>query len=173
MKIITGELRAEQQFIRIDDRMLTERYRHSYDVAYMPQYHFIPGFLTIRHILSDYGVAPDDLIEYFPEFTGRLRHLAGELSGGERRLLEFFIVVRSNAKFVILDEPFSHVMPVHIEVMSQIIKAEARHKGILMSDHLFRELIDICDDIYLVENSHVRHLASPQELVRWGYTNYV
>ena len=173
MRIIIGELRAEQQFIRLDNRVLVRRCRRPSDMAYMPQYHFIPGFLTIGRILRDYSVMPNDLIAHFPEFEGHLDQLAGELSGGELRLLEFFIVVRSDAKFVILDEPFSHVMPLHIGAMTEIIRAEARRKGVLLSDHMFREVMGVCDDIYLAENTHVRLIGSPQELVRWGYTNSV
>ncbi len=173
MRIAMGELHAEQQFIRLDDRVLTRRRRRPADLAYMPQYHFIPGFLTIGRILRDYGIQPDDLIAYFPEFGGRLAQLADELSGGELRLLEFFIVVRSDAKFVILDEPFSHVMPVHIGTMTKIIETESQRKGILLSDHLFREVLGVCDDIYLAENTHVRLISSSEELVRCGYTSRV
>ncbi len=173
MRLIAGELRAEQQFVRMDDRVLSARRRHPRDMAYMPQHHFIPRYLTIRRVLKDYGVAEEDLAAYFPEFAGQLRRLVGELSGGELRLLEFFIVVRSDTKFVILDEPFSHVMPVNIGTMTDIIVAEAQRKGILVSDHMFREVIGLCDDLYLIENTHVRHLRSPQDLVRWGYTSHI
>ncbi len=173
MRIIMGELRAEQQSVRLDDRPLLTRRRRAGDIAYMPQNHFIPGYLTVRHILRDYRIATDEFTTCFPEFDGRLHQLAGELSGGELRLLEFFIVVRSNTKFAILDEPFSHVMPIHTGTMAAIIKDEAQRKGILISDHMFREVVPLCDDLYLAENTHVRLIRSPQELVRWGYTNRV
>ena len=57
--------------------------------------------------------------------------------------------------------------------MTETIRAEARRKGILLSDHMFREVMGVCDDIYLAENTHVRRIGLPQELERWGYTNSV
>ena len=111
MRIIMGELNPEQKFIRIDDRTLTGRRRKPEDLAYMPQFHFVPTFLTVGRVLQDYRADLDEFVSYFPEFKGKFSQLAGELSGGELRLLEFFIVIKSRAKFVILDEPFSHVMP--------------------------------------------------------------
>ncbi len=173
MRIIMGELRSEQSFIRVDDRVLMPRSNRRGDIAYMPQGHFVPTFLTVGRVLRDYGVAGEELVKYFPAFKGRMSSLVGELSGGERRLLEFFIVVCSDTKFALLDEPFSHVMPVNIAAMINVIETQARNKGILLSDHLYRHVLGVCDDIYLIENAHVRCVSGPLELVRWGYVREI
>lgn len=169
MRIATGELRAEQQFVRIDDRVLLTSRRQRGDIAFMPQHHFIPWFLTAKRVLRDYGIDAEMFTSCFPELTGRMNHLSGEMSGGERRLLEFLVVVCGDAKFALLDEPFSHVMPVNIATMTKLIREESQRKGILVSDHLHRHVTDVCDDLYLVADGCVRRVADSAELVRHGY----
>ncbi len=173
MRTIMGNLRPEQSFVRIDNHVLTPRSNRRGDIVYMPQRHFIPSFLTIKRVLRDYNVAEDELMSYFPVFKGRTSSLAGELSGGELRLLEFFVVICSDARFAILDEPFSHVMPVNIAVMTEMIKVRSESKGILLSDHLYRPVTDICDDIYIIENGNMHLINDTAEFVRWGYVSKI
>ncbi len=173
MRIAMGELRPEQSFVRVDDRVLMPGSNRRGDIAYMPQRHFVPTFLTVGRVLHDYRVSEEELVKYFPAFKGRMSSLIGELSGGEMRLLEFFIVVCYDAKFALLDEPFSHVMPVNVAAMTELLKVQVHNKGILLSDHLYHHVLDMCDDIYLIENAHMRHIVDPPELVRWGYVRKI
>ncbi len=45
------------------------------------------------------------------KFHNYQRKTFGELSGGEARIAEIYLVLMSDAEFCILDEPFSNISP--------------------------------------------------------------
>ena len=49
-------------------------------------------------------------------------------SGGERRLIETYIILKSKANIILLDEPFSHISPLYIEKIKKIINSEKKRK---------------------------------------------
>jgi ABC-type lipopolysaccharide export system ATPase subunit len=68
-----------------------------------------------------------------------------------------------------LDEPFSHVMPVHIDAIKKMIVRRKAHKGILITDHLYEHIIDICDDLYVINNGKTHLTNSIDDLEIMGY----
>lgn len=52
----------------------------------------------------------------------------GELSGGEQRILECFVILRSRTQFILLDEPFSQIAPLHVETLQTLIRQEKMAK---------------------------------------------
>ena len=105
MKILSGSLKAGFCSMRIDGkwhRRFTEK-----EIRYLPQHPFIPGWLRLERALGDFGLQREDLERWFPEFISLRGTRIGELSGGEQRILECFIILRSPARFILLDEPFS------------------------------------------------------------------
>lgn len=97
-------------------------------MRYLPQQGFTPGWLTVEAVLRDFGLEWDDLTVWFPIF-GKLRKAKiRTLSGGERRILECFVILRSRSLFAVLDEPFSQVAPLHVVTLKALIRAEKRNK---------------------------------------------
>lgn len=74
------------------------------------------------------------------------------LSGGQRRLIEVYVSIKSNAVFSILDEPFTLLMPIHIERIKKILMHEKAKKGYLITDHLYKEVVDIADYVYILKS---------------------
>ena len=102
MKILSGSLKAGFCSMRIDGkwhRRFTEK-----EIRYLPQHPFIPGWLRLERALGDFGLQREDLERWFPEFIPLRGTRIGELSGGEQRILECFIILRSPARFILLDE---------------------------------------------------------------------
>jgi ABC-type lipopolysaccharide export system ATPase subunit len=48
------------------------------------------------------------------------------------------------------DEPFSYIMPVHVEKLKMIMVREKKTKGIILTDHLYQDLLDVKDSLYLI-----------------------
>ena len=95
MKILSGSLKAGFCSMRIDGkwhRRFTEK-----EIRYLPQHPFIPGWLRLERALGDFGLQREDLERWFPEFIPLRGTRIGELSGGEQRILECFIILRSPA----------------------------------------------------------------------------
>ena len=91
------------------------------------------------------------------------------MSGGERRLLECFLILRSRAQFVLLDEPFSQIAPLHVATLKGLIDEEKHAKGILLTDHLYRQVTNVADRLYVLADGHAFPVRHEQELIRYGY----
>ncbi|MCK5731105.1 MAG: hypothetical protein KAH68_08520, partial [Draconibacterium sp.] len=108
-------------------------------------------------------------IEYFPNFEKYYNFKLRSLSGGENRILEIYLILASKTKFCMLDEPFSQVMPVHVDTIKRIINEEKKNKGIIITDHLYEHIIDICDDIYVILNGKTYLTKDKNDLIKLGY----
>lgn len=171
MNIIYGPLIPQNYSVRINGKALLKATRSKKDMRYLPQFRFIPESLTIKRIFKDFGINFSSLLDYFPEFTNYQHTKLLNLSVGERRIIEIFIMLASDTKFCLLDEPFSHIMPVHIEKIKQLILKEKDRKGILITDHLFEHITEISDFIYLIKNGKTFPVNSKEEIKELGYSN--
>ena len=70
-----------------------------------------------------------------------------------------------------LDEPFSQVMPKHVNPIKSLINNEKNNKGIIITDHLYEHIIDICDDIYVIANGKTYLTKDRSDLIQLGYIN--
>jgi ABC-type lipopolysaccharide export system ATPase subunit len=114
----------------------------------------------------------DSLASDFPEFRGKSNSLVKELSGGERRLVEVYIIIRAKARFAMLDEPFSHLMPIQIEKIKDLLLRENKFKGFLVTDHMFRNVVGISDYLYILKEGKLHFAKEPMDIERLGYANY-
>lgn len=107
----------------------------------------------------------------FPDFEKYFHARFKTLSGGEQRIIEIYIILASDTKFCMLDEPFSQVMPVHIEPIKKLIVREKNNKGIIITDHLYKHIIDICDTLYVISDGKTYLTRSVHDLETLGYVH--
>lgn len=169
MKIVFGAMRAEHKSIRIDGHYYPGNTRKEMRITYLPQDNFIPTFLTLRQALHLYNIEAQELIQYFPEFEKFLGLKSEELLGGYRRLAEVLMILKTPSWFSILDEPFSGLMPVHIETLREIINKEKQKKGIIITDHLHRHITSMADQLFVLSNGQTHLVTNPDQLIRFGY----
>lgn len=169
MKIVFGAMQGESQSIRLNKcPILTQQKRLKF-IGYLPQTHLLPKRLRVAAALRDFGLTPDALIAWAPEFEPWLSFSTEALSGGWQRMLETFLLVKSPKQFIFLDEPFSGVMPLHIERIIALINSERANKGFVLSDHLYHHIIKVVDDLYLLKDGKTYLINNPQELGDRGY----
>ena len=80
----------------------------------------------------------------------------GQLSGGEQNLLQIALVANSDAEFLILDEPTSH-----LDIYAQLAleKAVSEYKGtVLMVSHDFYLVAGCADYVLFVEDHTIRRM---------------
>ena len=165
--IVYGELQAEERSVRFDRVWVPEAYKRPDLLRFLPQFDFIPKSFTISRVFDDFGLDYRELEKRFPEFASRHRLPIGKLSGGQYRFLQTYVILKAESRFVILDEPFTHLMPLQIEKIIEVIEEEKCRKGLLITDHLYRPIMDIADRLYLLTDgtTHpVRGLADMEEL---------
>lgn len=169
MQIIFGALTANQQSIRLDGKAILSSFSHCVTFKHLPQFNFIPKNLTIKRIFKDFGLSFATFVEFFPDFE-KYKHLQlKRLSGGEMRIIEIYAILASKSKFCLLDEPFSQVMPLHIDSIIKIINQEKKNKGIIITDHLYEPIMDVCDDIYVLLQGKTYLTKDKTDLIKLGY----
>ena len=169
MKIVFGEIIPFDKSIRINGISIHGAIRSPKDMRYLPQNRFMPRSLSIRKIFKDFKLDFSDFIEIFPEFKQYFHIALRKLSGGERRVVEIYAILASESKFCMLDEPFSQIMPIHIEKIKHLIQREKKKKGIVITDHMYKHIIDICDDLYVLANGKTNLTKSLNDIEMYGY----
>lgn len=171
MNIIYGELKTTNKSIRLDGAAVFDAYKNPESLRYLPQFNFIPKYLKTKRIFKDFNLDFSKFINYFPEFEKYYNSKVKTLSGGEIRILEIYSILASKTRFCMLDEPFSQVMPVHVDTIKKVISEEKKNKGIIITDHLYEHIIDICDDIYVILNGKTYLTKDRNDLMKLGYIN--
>lgn len=172
MKIISGTLKAESRSVRFDGKTVFELIGRSDLFVFLPQFNFIPSFLTLEQIFKDFCLEFFEFETDFPEFISKSKRKISEFSGGERRLIELYVIVKSKSQFALLDEPFTHISPMQIERIKKLLIREKENKGFIISDHMFREITDIADSIYLLNNGKLHLTDSILDLEVLGYARF-
>ena len=143
------------------------------------QFHLIPFLTALENIMLaqhyhsevDESAARAVLAQVGLEH--RVTHLPSQLSGGEQRILECFIILRSPARFILLDEPFSQIAPLHVATLQTLIRQEKASKGILLTDHMYRHVTGIADRLYVMADGQAYPCENDEDLVRRGYLNHL
>jgi ABC-type lipopolysaccharide export system ATPase subunit len=168
MKIIYGSLPCEKS-VRFDRLSVVDCFKRPDLLRYLPQFNFIPPSLTIQRVFRDFGLAFSEFQNRFSGFTAREKSSIRSLSGGERRLIELYIIVTSHSQFVMLDEPFTHLNPLQIEQVKELLIEEKTNKGLLITDHMYRHVVDICDSLYVLTNGQTYLTKTVSDIETLGY----
>ncbi len=99
---------------------------------------------------------------------------ATELSKGMQQKIQFITAVIHEPELVILDEPFSGLDPVNVDLLKEIIlELKAAEKTIIFSTHQMEVAEKICDDICLINRSRKVLEGSIREVKRGFSRNAV
>jgi lipopolysaccharide export system ATP-binding protein len=92
---------------------------------------------------------------------------ANRVSGGERRRLEIARSLITDPKLIMLDEPFAGIDPKTVAEIQDQIRAlvETYHIGILLTDHQFRETLEVTDRCYLIREGRVFAHGNREQIV--------
>lgn len=168
LQIIYGTLPAEKS-IRFNQCSYPAAYTQPALLRYLPQFHFIPASLTLQRVFRDYGLDFDSFLYWFPELKAVYKTVVGNLSGGSRRLLELYTLIKADTQFVLLDEPFTHISPVQIERIRELLLTEKERKGFILTDHIYQHVLDISDSLYVLANGRTIAVQNQGGLEALGY----
>jgi branched-chain amino acid transport system ATP-binding protein len=102
------------------------------------------------------GLSLDQIFELFPNLKERLGSQGTKLSGGEQQMLAIGRILRTGARFLMLDEPTEGLAPVIIQQIGHTI-ARLKSEGftILLVEQNFRFAATVADRYYVVEHGRV------------------
>lgn len=106
------------------------------------------------------------VLKLFPRLNERIKQLASTLSGGEARMLALARGLMSNARFLAIDEPSLGLAPnLRVDVFRIIKEINKRGISVLLVEQNIRELSDIADRIYLLEEGGISFEGDKETLL--------
>tara|TARA_R110002020_G_scaffold316999_1_gene532684 strand:- start:59305 stop:59940 length:636 start_codon:yes stop_codon:yes gene_type:complete len=112
--------------------------------------------LLLPPVVRAGGLAVGEIYDLFPNLRERLYSQGTKLSGGEQQMLAIARILRTGARFVILDEPTEGLAPVIVQQIGRTI-GQLRDKGftILLVEQNLRFAISVADRFCVVEHGRV------------------
>jgi lipopolysaccharide export system ATP-binding protein len=171
LQVVFGARAVPDASVRVDGRRVVPAFQTPGLLNYLPQAPLLPAGLTLRQAARLLGVDPLAASAGFPELPAQLDCHLGELSGGSARLWQVLLLLHANTAFSLFDEPFTGIMPMHVETLGAVLQQARRHKGLLLTDHRYAELLPLCDVVYLLQQGRLLQLGPNfrDELVEYGY----
>ena len=131
-------------------------------IAYCPEERGIFASLNVREnlelppIVKPGGLTLEEIYGLFPRLLERTNSQGTKLSGGEQQMLAIARILRTGARFLLLDEPTEGLAPVIVQQIGQIIRT-LKQKGftVLLVEQNFRFASTVADRHFVVEHGQV------------------
>jgi ABC-type branched-subunit amino acid transport system ATPase component len=92
---------------------------------------------------------------------------AGQLSGGQQKLLSMGMLLMGDPEVLLLDEPAAGVNPVLIEEQIALLESlRAEGRTILLIEHNMDMVASVCDRVYVLDGGAVLAHGTPDEIRR-------
>jgi ABC-type multidrug transport system ATPase subunit len=170
LKIVFGIVAAPNKCIRIDSVSKNNENSLSKEISYLSQEQFIPNHLSVKKAITLSIDKQKTAFFYEDEFIQSiLSKRINQLSSGELRYLEIKIVLFNPSKFVLLDEPYNGLSPLMVDVVNELIKENSEKKGIVITDHNYKNVIKISTRVILIKEGKTHYIRNNAELLEKGY----
>lgn len=170
MKILFGAVKGESQSVRIDGNYVSRLFEVSKAAHYLPQDGLSMEYLSFDQLVKLFHAEKrlPEMLQIKEVYQNRAEKV-GNLSGGMKKLIEALIVINAEAKFCLLDEPFSFLAPVMAEKVIEQIRDQSARKGILLTDHMSENVFRVCTRHYLLYSGSLRQITQLSQLEEFGY----
>lgn len=172
LKILFGTLKSDVLDLKIDGKSFrgSEIIKHQ-KIGYLPQFSFLPSSNRVWDVVPKFFEDGNlqDRVMRDPGINRISGTRISELSQGERRYLELQLVGNLAHPFLMLDEPFSMVEPLYIEHINRFLLQLKETKGIILTDHYYRNVWNISDRKKLIKEGKMYTVETKEDLQEFGY----
>jgi len=168
LKIIFGSVKPNFKYLNINNKIYAKGYL-SNNLSYLPQDNFIPAQINVEQAIELFCKKQQQELRQLEFVSKHLKYKFYNLSGGECRFLECLLMIYSDAEYVLLDEPFSQLSPLWVEELKHHINLTKARKGFIVTDHLYKSILDISDRIVLLHNGCNYTIRNEDDLILHGY----
>lgn len=168
LKIIFGDIKSHFMYLKVDGEVTFKTYLTG-KVAYLPQGYFIPNYLRVADLVDLYTQSYRAQLLEVEVIKNHLKEKLGNLSGGNRRLVEALLIIYSDAKYVLLDEPFSQLAPLIADELKAHIVKFNHQKGFIITDHYYQQILVVSSRVVLINNGCNYTINNVDDLILHGY----
>ncbi|MCY0093277.1 ABC transporter ATP-binding protein [Hoeflea ulvae] len=165
LKAIMGLLKARTGSIHFDGTELINKQAREIarlGIGYVPDSRGIFGSLSVMENLllppkiADGGFELPAIYELFPNLKERLNSYGNKLSGGEQQMLSIARILRTGARFILMDEPTEGLAPVIIQQIGHTVRRlKSAGYTILLVEQNFHFARKLADRHYIVQEGRV------------------
>lgn len=106
----------------------------------------------------------DEMLAKFPALRPKLKAQAGDLSGGQQKMVEFAKAWLMRPRLCLIDEPSIGLSPKIVEEVFEWIKLFASEQmAILLVDHNVRRVISMSQRIYVLSLGEITASGAPED----------
>ena len=131
-------------------------------IGYCPEERGIFASLTCEEnlmlppVIAAGGMGLDEIYEMFPNLAERKNSPGTRLSGGEQQMLAVGRILRTGARFLLLDEISEGLAPVIVQALARMIRSlKAKGYTIIMVEQNFRFAAPLADRFYVMEHGQI------------------
>jgi ABC-2 type transport system ATP-binding protein len=168
LKILVGYYKADGGKIIFNGKDITEDFSSiKRTVGYTTQenafYEKLTVYENLLYYANLYGVKKSNLRKYLEELLASVDllkskdSLAGEISGGMKRRLDFAISIVHDPDLIILDEPTAGLDPLLTEQFWQVVYRvmRSRKKAAIISTHILHEVAEHCNKAAVMNHGKI------------------
>jgi branched-chain amino acid transport system ATP-binding protein len=121
--------------------------------------------LVLPPVVRPGGLSLAAIFELFPNLKDRLKSPGTKLSGGEQQMLAIARILRTGARFLLLDEPTEGLAPVIVQQIGATIqRLKADGFTILLVEQNIKFAQTVADRHYIVEHGRVVDMVRNTDL---------
>ena len=123
------------------------------------------GAWTFRNDKAAVRQSIESIYEKYPALSGRRSVDAGNLSGGEQRMLEMGKALMTDPQVILFDEPTAGLSPLVSQIIfEEIAKLKTSKRTILMVEQNVKKAMKITDYVYVIELGAVTFHGTVDEI---------
>lgn len=175
MRSILGVLEFDEGEIRWDGEPIGREARRR--IGYMPEERGLYPRMTVRnqlvYLARLHGLSTADATRAMEQWTERLGIAeraddeVQKLSLGNQQRVQLAAALVHTPDLLVLDEPFSGLDPVAVEVMSSVLREEAdRGVPVVFSSHQLDLVERLCDRVGIIKDGSMVAVGTLEELRR-------
>lgn len=163
-RIILGLINASSGKVTLDDKEID--YSLTDKIGYVTEERSLLTKMTVKDQILLYGVlkgmSEDNILKEMRKWLKKFQisdyenRKIKELSKGNQQKIQFIAAVINKPKLLILDEPFSGLDPINVEMLKKAIK-ELQDAGcsIIFSSHQMEQIEDFCEKLVILSHGKV------------------
>ncbi|MCI2041977.1 MAG: ATP-binding cassette domain-containing protein [Bacilli bacterium] len=163
-RIILGLINASSGNVTLDGKKID--YSLTDKIGYVTEERSLLTKMTVKDQILLYGVlkgmSEDNILKEMRKWLKKFQILdyenrkIKELSKGNQQKIQFIAAVINKPKLLILDEPFSGLDPINVEMLKKaIIELQETGCSIIFSSHQMEQIEDFCEKLVILSHGKV------------------